>query len=279
MPEKRVFELNSDPSEKRFLRWRMLGRVALFFLSCAVVLAVTVPLTRKVDGPWQSLVAGTIASLGAFVLTVLFVKWERLRLENVGARFSRRSLPRFFFGFLAGLLLVTLFAALLTIGGHVRWVRAPGAGFAGIAFMTYVALSCREELAFRGFPLRRLEQFFGLWVAQGIVAFVFAAEHVAGGVPWSRALLGAGMGSLLFGMAAIATRGLAIPVGLHAAWNFGDWMLGGKDSAGVWAAVAEEGYQGRMQLVRTVAYLAVTGFATFAFWMWHRRMNAGESLG
>jgi membrane protease YdiL (CAAX protease family) len=65
-------------------------------------------------------------------------------------------------------------------------------------------------------------------------------------------------------MAAIATRGLALPIGMHAAWNFGDWMLGGKDSPGLWKAVVDEGYQGRDQLVRTIAYLAVMGSATLA---------------
>jgi membrane protease YdiL (CAAX protease family) len=272
-----MFELNV--SEKKFLRWRVASRVALFFLGCAVVLAVAVPLTHKLAVPWQSFVVGAIASLGAFVLTLVFVHWERLRLEDVGAALARRSLSRFVFGFFVGLLLVALFAAILAVAGHLRWVRAPGVGFAAtaVSLITYVALSCREELGFRGYPLRRLERFFGLWGAQTIVALVFAAEHVAGGLPWSRALLGAGVGSLLFGMAAIATRGLAVPIGLHAAWNFGDWMLGGKDSPGLWQVVADEGYQGRAQLVRTVAYLALIGLATLAFWTWHRRMDKIES--
>jgi membrane protease YdiL (CAAX protease family) len=276
-----MFELNRDVSEKKFLRWRVLGRVALFFLGCAVVLTVTVPLTHKLAGPWQSLVVGTIASLGVFALTLVFVHWERFRLDDVGAALSRRSLPRFVFGFFLGMLLVALFAAILAVASHLRWVRSPEVGFGAtaVSLLTYIALSCREELAFRGYPLRRLERSFGLWGAQTIVALVFAVEHVAGGLPWSRALLGAGVGSLLFGMAAIATRGLAVPIGLHAAWNFGDWMLGGKDSPGVWKVVADEGYQGRSQLVRTIAYLALIGTATLAFWIWHRRTNRIESQG
>lgn len=141
-----------------------------------------------------------------------------------------------------------------------------------ITLLTDIALSCREELGFRGYPLRRLERSFGLWEAQIIVALVFALEHMAGGWPWERALLGAGVGSLLFGMAAIATEGLALPIGLHAAWNFGDWMLGGKGSAGLWKPVVEEGRQGRAQLVGT-AYLVAIGSATFAFWIWNRRFR------
>jgi membrane protease YdiL (CAAX protease family) len=262
-------------SEKASLRGRLLGRVLLFVLSCAFVLAATSPLTRKIPGPWADFVLGTVASLGAFALTVLFVRWERLRLEDVGAAPAWRSLPRFGFGFLIGLLLVALSASVSAAVAQGRWVRAPGFTLTAttITLLTYIVLSCREELAFHGYPLRRLEQSFGLWGAQVIVALVFAVEHMAGGWSWPRALLGAGVGSLLFGMASIATRGLAVPIGLHAAWNFGDWMLGGKDSVGLWKAVVPEGQQGRAQVVGTLAYLVVMGLATLAFWIWHRGTN------
>jgi len=33
-------------------------------------------------------------------------------------------------------------------------------------------------------------------------------------------------------MAALATKGLALPIGLHAAWNIGDWARGGKGTGG-----------------------------------------------
>lgn len=270
-----AIELNSTASENTSLRWRLLGRVVLFILGCAFVLAATAPLTRALPGLWPDLVLGTVASLGAFGLTVLFVRWERLHLEDVGAAPAWRSLPRFALGFLVGLFLVALSASVSAAIAHVRWVRAPGITFTAttVTLLTYIVLSCREELGFRGYPLRRLERFSGLWGAQVIVALVFAVEHMVGGWPWERALLGAGVGSLLFGMAAIATRGLALPIGLHAAWNFGDWMLGGKGSAGLWKPVVEEGRQGRAQLVGTIAYLAVIGSATLAFWIWHRRLG------
>ena len=271
--------MNRDVSEKKSIRWQVLGRVALFLTCCAMVLAATAPLAHKLPGLWSNFVVGTIASLGAFALTVFFVRSEHLRLDDVGAAPDFQSLPRFVFGFFLGMFLVALFAAILCVAGHLRWVRSNEVGFAATAvtLLAYIALSCREELAFRGYPLRRLEPFFGLWGAQTIVALVFAAEHVAGGLPWSRALLGAGVGSLLFGMAAIATRGLAVPIGLHAAWNFGDWMLGGKDSPGLWKVVADDPYQGRLQFVRTIAYLAVIGSSTLAFWIWHRRTSRIKS--
>jgi uncharacterized protein len=267
--------LNPTTSENKIFRWLLLGRVVLFFLSCALLLAVTAPLTQKVPGPWGSLVLGIVAASGSFALTVFFVRWEGLLLKNVGAAPARGSLLRFTSGFLVGLVLVAVYASISAAAGHVRWVRAPETGFlaASINLFTYIALSSREELGFRGYPLLRLQKFFGVWGAQIIVAIAFATEHMAGGLPFSRAILGAGIGSLLFGMAAIATKGLALPIGLHAAWNFGDWALGGKGSHGLWTVVVKEGHQQRAQHVGTVGYLVVMGLATLAFWIWYRSKN------
>ena len=264
--------MNPVGSESKLFRWRLLGRVLLFLVSSAFVLAATALLARKIPGPKGNLVLGLVAAFGAFALTMLFVRWEGLPLESVGAGPRRGSLLRFAFGFLIGLVLVAVYASISAAAGHVWWIRAPGTGFAAtlMSLLTYVALSCREELGFRGYPLLRLKGPFGVWGAQIIVALAFAAEHMAGGLPLSRAILGAGVGSLMFGMAAITTRGLAVPIGLHAAWNFGDWILGGKGSPGLWQVVVEEGQQQRAQFVGTIGYLAVMSLATIAFWMWYR---------
>lgn len=84
--------------------------------------------------------------------------------------------------------------------------------------------------------------------------------------------MGTAAGSLLFGMAAVATDGLAVPVGVHAVWNFGEWALGGKDvrlaGPGLWAVAAPAPAR---SAAGTVAYLAAFGGATLAFWAWHRR--------
>jgi len=165
------------------------------------------------------------------------------------------------------------------VAGHVRWVRAPGVHPAQttVTLLAYLALACREELAFRGYPLRRLEPLIGPWGAQLLVALVFAVEHVAGGSTWRQALVGPGVGSLLFGMAAITTRGLAVPIGLHAAWNLGDWARGGKGGSGLWTAVVREGFEGRAQLAGTISYLALMCSATLALWSWHRLVTGRSS--
>ncbi len=80
----------------------------------------TAALTRKIPEPGGNLVLGLVAAFGAFALTVLFVRWEGLPLQSVGATPKRGSLLRFAFGFLVGLVLVALYASISAAAGHVR---------------------------------------------------------------------------------------------------------------------------------------------------------------
>lgn len=252
-------------------RVRTLGHVLLFWIGYALLLVGSGPLSAGFPRSWRQVVFATIVSLGVFAMTVLLVRREKMALKDVGAALSRRSPPRFVIGFLIGLALVALNYAAISLATNVSWVWAPKADFAGalIILAGYVAKSCVEELGFRGYPLRRLEAAFGLWPAQAIVAVAFAIAHIAAGWPLLQALLGTTTGSLLFGMAAIASRGLALPIGLHAAWNFGEWMLGGKGSPGLWRVVVEDAPSSGMAIY--VSYFAVMGLGTLGFWLWHRR--------
>jgi len=235
-------------------------------------LATIAPLAPLGSEPTRMLFIGALASFGAFCMTLLFVRWDGLRLGDIGAWPDRRSPLRLAFGFLIGLFLVGLHTGMVGSAGHVKWVRGSGIGFpdAMITLIAFLLLSFREELAFHGYPLRRFKTLFGLWGAQLIVAIAFALEHKAGGNSWKNAFLGAGVGSLLFGMAAIATRGLALPIGLHAAWNLGDWLRGGKGSSGYLKAVVENGFEERTEIVGMTSHVLVMCSATLAFWWWYR---------
>ena len=261
------------------LQWRSLGRVLLFLICCALLLAITASLAIGQRSSLQALTIGSIASLGCLALTVLFVRWERLHLRDVGAMPNRNSLVLLGIGFACGLFLVALHSFLVGVAGHTHWVRVvgPTAYQAGLIGIGYLFLSAREELAFHGYPLRRLQVLLGVWGAQGTIAAVFALEHMAGGWSLAQALWGAGMGSLLFGMASIATRGLAIPIGIHAAWNFGDWIRGNRSEPGAWRPEIDRGFEAATSWTGTWAYVAVMAVATMGFWLWHRTRKAAEA--
>jgi membrane protease YdiL (CAAX protease family) len=256
--------------------WTGVARVALFMVTCVLVLITAGAAMPRLPDLWSQAILGVSTSIVTFALTVLFARWDGLELKDVGAAIASRSWLRLAIGFLIGLGLVGLQASIVGVVGHIRWVRSPEVGFSATstALAVYLVLSCREELAFRGYPLRRLDCLFGPYAAQLFVALVFAIEHVAGGSSWTTAVLGVATGSLLFGMAALATRGLAIPIGLHAAWNFGQWVLGGKEMPGLWRAVNPQEVQAHLERVGMTIYVIVMVLATLAFWcLYKRRMR------
>lgn len=227
-----------------------------------------------VPPPLRSLVWGTVSAAGVLGLTLVFLRREGRGADSVGVRPGRGGAGRMAAGAVIG---AGLYAAQLglsaALAGPIRLEPAGGAGgnAAVLAAATYLALACMEELGFRGYPLRSLHARFGLWPAQAAVALAFGLSHLAFGWPLTAILTGVVPGALLFGMAAVASRGLALPIGLHAAWNLADWAVGRKDTAGLWTLVVDEGLRGRMQAVGAFSYLAVLGLATAGFWAWHRR--------
>lgn len=269
--------------EKKPSPGRTFGWVLAFWASYAVLLIGSGMLSgmlpesaRKLARSSQLSVFGVVTSLGAFALTVLLARREKISLDELGVALRRGSPLRFIIGFLIGLALVAINVAILSVTTGMRWQWAPEASSTLVlgALIGFFLGSCGEELGFRGYPLRKLDQIFGLWVAQAIVALAFALYHRWVGWPWMNAVIGTGMGSLLFGMAAIASRGLALPIGMHAASNFGEWSIGARGSPGFWKIV--EGGPPLSSGTGMISYVSVMGLGILAFWFWYRSNAQGS---
>jgi hypothetical protein len=139
-----------------------------------------------------------------------------------------------------------------------------------------VVLAAYEEISFRGYPMRRLLQSFGVWPTLLSVALVFAFYHIFLGWKPLPALIGTGTGSLLFGMAAVAARqGLAVPIGVHAGWNFATWSLG-VGGTGIWKMTFPAALTERVQVVGMCVYVMCMLLGMMLLWFWSRR---GEKSG
>lgn len=257
-------------------RVRALGRVAAFWAGHTMLLVFGGKLSGFAPPAGRLFVSAIVIGAGTLGLTLWLLKKDGRPAAEAGVAPDRGSAARLALGFGFGLGLVALNATIAFVFGHVRWERVAemGSGAVLLSLALFLLLSCAEELSFRGYPLRRLEGPFGLWGAQFIVAGMFGLYHFFLGWPLLHAFVGTGLGSLLFGMAALATRGLALPIGLHAAWNLGDWLLGGKGEPGLWRMVVAEEFRARSQLGGLLCYCTVMIAATGAFWLWHRRLLA-----
>jgi hypothetical protein len=78
-----------------------------------------------------------------------------------------------------------------------------------------------EELLFRGILFRWIEEFAGSWISLAITSALFGLVHILNpGATWFSSFAIAVEAGLLLGGSYMLTRGLWMPIGLHAAWNF-----------------------------------------------------------
>jgi hypothetical protein len=248
-----------------------------FFLAAAVALVAASIVARRFPGWPEEIVIGGIGVLLTLALTAAFLRWDRKRFSDVGLAWDRRTHARFLVGLAIGFALVALHAAIVASTGQVSWTRNNKVDATGMAVAAfgYGLLALREEVAFRGYPLRTLLPAFGAVGAQLTVMAIFVAEHRLGGATWGNAIFGSGLGALVFGMAALVTRGIALPLGLHAAWNFGDWMRGGKGDHGMWIMRIEEAHPAHISEVAMAAYVSIMLLTLFSFVGYYRRNRIG----
>lgn len=263
--------------ESRFSRIPVMGRVLLFWLGYLALIALGAQPKLMVPEQWQQMTWGLVSSLLLLPLVLLFVRWEKLTLHSIGMKFNAGSLWRGFAGTLIGMAifgLIILLISLVAGTGAMQLQLNQGWQFGtllGILATTF-ALSCMEEMGFRGYSLRMLVDNLGLWPAQIIVAIAFGLCHIAFGWNWNAVLMGVIPAALLFGMSATASRGLAMPIGLHAGVNLAQWTIS-EDKAnpdGIWTLVVSEEALSHVATISPFINIGVILLTTLAFWYWHK---------
>lgn len=223
--------------------------------------------------PWalQAVINGGAGAAAVYVMSIWFCRRDALSMADARLAPDRKSPMRFAFGFIAGAVLATAFALLLWSFGIVRYrlAQAPAPTTLALLALGFILLALREEIVFRGYPLRTLETSMGRWPALAFMAVLFTIEHLLGGYSVLNAIVGSILSALVFGMAAIASRSLAFPLGLHAAWNMIDWASGGKGSAGILERIGDG--TSSSQLAALLVYAGVMGTALLALWQADRR--------
>ena len=216
--------------------WWILAFLALFLASQPVYRVVSQAMQQHgFDGPW----------LGPLpVIFLLLVTWACLRLRReplaaIGLRLDRSWARELLVGAALGIALIALVTGLIVAAGGVRFsldpARSLGALGMGVWVFAWVALL--EELLFRGFVFQRLVDGLGSWPALLAMAALFALGHWNNpgmeGATLVWASIDTALGAVLFGLAYLRTRQLALPIGLHFGWNWAQGTLLGFDVSGL----------------------------------------------
>jgi membrane protease YdiL (CAAX protease family) len=158
-------------------------------------------------------------------LMLLAVTWlcQRLRrraLTQVIGRLDGCWPSQLSLGLLIGAVMMLAPALFLALGGWIDWSVgrvSPAVLWSGVLLMASVAFA--EELLFRGFLFQRLIDGLGVWPAQILIGALFVLTHLdnPGMAGATRLWAGANifLASILFGLAYVRTRSLALPIGIH----------------------------------------------------------------
>src|SRR6266516_3423898 len=117
-------------TKSRLNKWQYtLARVLLFCVSCAFVLAAVSRLVKGLPKLWSQHLLVFIAATITLGLTTLFVRWEGLKMGDVGVKPGRSSLIKMSIGFLAGMFLSFLQPLLVLLFGHLKLIFSPATTF------------------------------------------------------------------------------------------------------------------------------------------------------
>ena len=221
--------------------------VAVFFLVLALLVVPVVVLARRREGDVPIALQAVLVGVATIVCQAL----RRRPLTELTGRLDARALGNLVRGGALGMLLMLLPALLLLALRRVEWTWAPP-GIAAIASSVglFAAVAVAEELLFRGFVFQRLVAGIGTWSAQLVMAAYFLLTHAANpGMTGQRriwASVNIFLASILFGLAYLRTRGLAMPIGMHwmANWAQGGVLglgVSGEGQRGLWTPVIDRG--------------------------------------
>lgn len=188
-----------------------------------------------------SAVSGQFIGSASWVLGFIVAAWflDRRYPSDMGLQITREWVGEFSVGFLLG---IALQGAMLLIGLAAGWLTITGwlTGEVSLAlvpwfimtFVFYLCIGVREEVLFRGYLMTNVaegllwfdgvDRSMAVWIAIGISSICFGFWH------WGRSvnfLIFAVVFGLLFGLSYALTDSIALPIGLHTAWDMAETSL------------------------------------------------------
>ena len=205
--------------------------ILIFFLVLAAILVPTLIVAQQNSMDVSIGLQAVIIVIASFISQLL----RRKPLAELLGKFNVRWLKELGLGGLIGSTLMLVPSLILWIFGWAHWQWNPiGLSALMSTALLFAGVAAAEELLFRGFIFQRLIAGLGQWLAQLIMAGYFLLTHLnnpgmTGGVK-ILASINIFLASIMFGLAFIRTKSLAMPLGLHFMANF---MQGGLLGFGV----------------------------------------------
>jgi len=258
---------------KWFSRIPVLIRVILYFGICETL----VFLSQLVTGFFSF--RGPVATNLLLCILLLWVTRQVLRLEGLswaggGLQRSHSNFRHLSAGILTGMAMLAVVALVIQHIVGFSWRLNPAFSwwqFPSICITVFCS-AFAQELAFRGYPFFLMLHKWGEWPAQLVTALFFGCMHLHEGMSGQAMLLAiftTGIGSMLFGMAAIRTGNISLAAGIHFGWNFLQYLLPrspGENGKGIWIVAG-----GQPSLAGVITYIGPYVFVAIVVYFILRR--------
>ncbi len=219
-----------NPEDKRFRAgWRILFQTMMAFV-LVIILSLVIP---------TELVGSTYVMAAAVLISIAVATWllDKRDVRSYGLNLNQHWFIECMKGFLAGFLAISGIVGVLALTGSIQfegfgWERALPNGFL-IPFFGYLGLMLvvgfYEEVWMRGYLLYNIKQGFtfpnfderkALISGIGITSVIFGLLHAGNPGASFISTFNIMLAGVMLSLPVYFKRSLAIPVGLHASWNF-----------------------------------------------------------
>lgn len=217
--------------------WRLLLFIVLLFGLSSLFFT---PILFFYEPPSSGDEAGTLQMLllnSLFILPLLLASFLMTRyvdnrpLISLGFGFGLRLLRQFFIGALLGALMISSFF-LIALG--LGWLKlSPQSLNATDMLKTlllyalgFLGAAIFEKLLFKGYLFQTLLEGVGVYSTVFLTSVAFSLLHINNPHITLLGLINLGLAGVLFAVAHLRTRALWLPIGLHFAWNFLQYIYG-----------------------------------------------------
>jgi hypothetical protein len=231
----------------------------------------------------ERLTHGVIGTLAAFLTSFLFLKFDKKQFSDIGLFFQRNTVVKFFAGVIAGCIIMGLLAISVLYFSNVTIEVNPGSNFLHFLLVTLplIPLAFMEELGFRAYPLEVLKNKIGIRLSIIITSILFALYHIANGWTIASSFSGPAIWGLIYGLAAIYSKGIAMPTGIHYAANLVTSAFGAaNNTVSIWTIkqsnTSTTKYQ-RIDWTTILPSLALLVFAIICLELYMRRKTTTKT--
>lgn len=239
-------------------------QLALFVTSVAWFLAADTVAARAARGLSQrfaldavrplltSLFLLFLLALGFAVLQAIATRRSSVR-ETIGLPKRSTARREWELGAALGWGLVVLAVLPMALAGTLKiqlWTQPRAFGLLLLNLLTLAVAALAEEVAFRGYPFRRLIEAIGPVAATIALSLLFGLGHALNpGATWTSTLVTV-LAGLLLSVAWLRTNGLWLGWGFHFAWNASMGILFGLPISGItdFASIVQTRAFGRLSL-------------------------------